>query len=63
MNPEARDIRESFYLNDAESAQLTELAHELGVSRSSLVRAIFLDYLRRRRADEAARLQAAGLPS
>lgn len=61
-NPEARDIRESFYLSEAESHALTEAAKEVGVSRSSLVRSVFLDWLRRRRADEAARLRAAGLP-
>jgi hypothetical protein len=61
-NPDARDIRESFYLNEAESAQLTEVAKELGVSRSSLVRACWLDWLRKRRSDEEQRLKAAGLP-
>lgn len=61
-NPDARDIRESFYLNEAESHALTEAAKELGVSRSALVRACWLDWLRKRRADEAARLRAAGLP-
>lgn len=62
LNPEARDIRESFYLNEAESLQLTEAAKELGVSRSALIRAVWLDWLRKRRTDEEARLRAAGLP-
>lgn len=62
MNLANRDVRESLYLSDAESVQLTEVAKELGVSRSSLLRSVWLDYLRRRVADEAARLRAAGLP-
>lgn len=60
-NADARDIRESVYLNEAESRRLDELAREIGVSRSALLRAAFLDLVRRREADDEARLRAAGL--
>lgn len=60
-NADARDIRESVYLNEAESRRLDELAKEIGVSRSALLRAAFLDLVRRREADDEARLRAAGL--
>lgn len=41
-----RDIRESFYINESESNDLAKVAYELGLSRSALVRMVFLEWLR-----------------
>jgi predicted transcriptional regulator len=57
----ARDIRESVYLNEAESRRLDDLAREIGVSRSALLRCAFLELVRRRESDDEARLRASGL--
>ena len=62
MKDDGRDIRESFYVSEAECRALAELAQHLEIRRSQLFRSIILDYLARHESHEKARLRDLGLP-